>query len=125
MVGVPASLQSWSHRRQGWKKIVAREARIAWGLAPPLKCKARFEMIFYYEGLRADVDNIIKYTQDALSGIVYEDDSQLLDTESHVRDLGAAYRCKGMSKATARGFVAAKPFVVIRVHEPPDQEELL
>jgi hypothetical protein len=63
VVGVPASLQSRTHRRQGWKKIVAREARIAWGLAPPLKCKARFEMIFYYEGLRADVDNIIKYTQ--------------------------------------------------------------
>jgi hypothetical protein len=63
VVGLPASLQSPTHRRQGWKKIVAREARIAWGSAPPLKCKALFEMIFYYEGLRADVDNIIKYTR--------------------------------------------------------------
>lgn len=125
VIGVPSSLQSKPERRQGWKKIVARAAREAWGHAPPLTCHVCFEMIFYYEGVRADVDNIIKYTQDALSGIVYVDDVQLLDTASHVRDVNGEYECRGMTRATAEGFVSDKPFVVVRVYEPTNLEKLL
>lgn len=95
-----------------------------WWPGPPLATPLRFEMIFYFEGQRPDVDNIIKYTQDGLSGIVYVDDAQLRKTSSEVLDVNESYPPRGMSKATALGFVADMPFVVVRVYEIEDQRRL-
>lgn len=127
VVGVPASVQSATWRKRGWKRQVEEHGRRAWGEdEQPLTGPVQFHMVFYFEGTlpRLDVDNMIKLTQDALNDIVYKDDSQLLRTASDVRDINAAYRCRGMGLATARGFIANEPFVVIRVMEPPDLEVL-
>jgi hypothetical protein len=124
VLGVPASLQSKRRSaRQGWKARVAEAARQWWD-GEPLSGSLRFEMIFYFEGRRPDVDNIIKYTQDGLSGIVYADDAQLHKTSSEVVDLDGAYHCRGMSRATALGFVSDMPFVVIRVYQVEERRSL-
>lgn len=125
VLGVPASLQSKrSSARQGWKARVAEAARWQWEGQPLSGGPLRFEMIFYFEGLRPDVDNIIKYTQDGLSGIVYDDDVRLHKTSSEVIDLNGSYHCRGMSRATALGFVADMPFVVVRVHRVEERRSL-
>lgn len=124
VLGVPVSLQDKkSENRQGWKALVAEAARAVWTVEP-LTGPVWFEMIFYFEGRRSDVDNIIKYTQDGLSGIVFVDDAQVERTSSEVLDVDGKHHCRGMSQATALGFVADVPFVVVRVYVAEERRRL-
>jgi crossover junction endodeoxyribonuclease RusA len=90
----------------------------------PLAYKVQIHITFYHDHAPLDVDNMLKPIQDALCGIVYEDDGQLTDTHGHLRDINVPYRVKGMSPAQAEGFVSGEPFVHIRVEMPPAAEEL-
>ena len=67
---------------------------------------------------------MIKPIQDALCGLVYEDDNQLTDTHGHLRDLDNVYRVRRMSPALAAGFVSGGPFVHVKIELPPDLVEL-
>lgn len=65
-----------------------------------------------------DVDNMLKPIQDALIGIVYVDDGQLVDIGGHHRDVNDRYEVRGMTPAQADGFVSGEAFVHIRVELP-------
>jgi crossover junction endodeoxyribonuclease RusA len=71
---------------QAWKSLVAEYARMHWD-HPPLDAAAlRFSIVFLCsDAAPIDVDNVIKPIQDALNNVVYTDDSQLTDTDSHRR----------------------------------------
>lgn len=61
------------------KESLAREARAAWGAQMPYRDAVALEIDLYWPDLRRhDVDNI-KGLLDSLSGILYEDDSQIQD----------------------------------------------
>jgi Holliday junction resolvase RusA-like endonuclease len=54
------------------------EARSQWGRRPPLNGDVELYITLYFgTKRRADVDNFHKLSLDALSGVVYEDDSQI------------------------------------------------
>jgi crossover junction endodeoxyribonuclease RusA len=71
-----------------------------------------------------DVDNMLKPIQDALIGIVYLDDGQLIDIHGHLRDVNAHYVVRGMTPAQADGFMSNGVFVHIRVELPPSAGSL-
>ena len=50
--------------------------------AGPLASTLAFSMTYFYKDAAPDVDNMIKPVQDSLIGLVYEDDSQIIDTRS-------------------------------------------
>jgi crossover junction endodeoxyribonuclease RusA len=125
VVGVPASVQASSVRRRSWKAAVRAAAVRAWPAGEhPLTRKVQIHVTFYHDSTPLDVDNMLKPIQDALCGLVYDDDNRVSDTHGHLRDLNAAYRVRGMTSAQSDGFMSNNPFVHIRIEEPSDVQEL-
>ena len=73
--GKPKSLGSGSKKR--WQAKIRQEAP---PLAQPIAGPCRLRIDFFYDGTTdLDADNIIKPIQDALEGIVYDDDKAVVD----------------------------------------------
>ena len=65
-------------RTREWEECVGWQARMAWE-GPPVTGPLKLTMHFYRATAhRVDVDNMVKAVKDALNGIVYEDDSQVM-----------------------------------------------
>ncbi|MGA6209458.1 RusA family crossover junction endodeoxyribonuclease [Nocardia testacea] len=123
--GVPKSVQAKGRSIQQWKNKVTQAAAAGWPTGvPPLACEVQIHVTFYHDGAPLDVDNMLKPIQDALIGVVYDDDKQLTDTHGHLRDLNAQYRVRGMTPAQASGFTSGDPFVHIRIELPSSPGEL-
>jgi crossover junction endodeoxyribonuclease RusA len=120
VLGVPASVQSNSRSRARWKAVVAAAAQAAWPAGdPPLTDKLQIHITCYHDSAPPlDVDNMLKPIQDALIGIVYQDDDQLMDTHGYLRDVNGHFLVRGMTPAQADGFVSGGPFVHIRIELP-------
>ena len=126
VIGTPLSSQASGTSKARWKAAVAAVARAAWPSGePPLTDKLQIQITCFHDSAPPlDADNMLKPIQDALIGIVYEDDRQLTDTHGAMRDINDRYLLKGVTPALAEGFVAGVAFVHIRVAEPPDQGRL-
>lgn len=122
VLGVPASQQASSRRRTLWKADVAAAARAAWPAGdPPLTDKLQIHVTCYHDNAPPlDADNMLKPIQDALIGIVYEDDRQILDTHGALRDVNGRYWVRGMSVALGEGFNSDGPFVHVKIDVPPE-----
>lgn len=123
--GIPRSVQASEASIRRWKDAVRTAAVESWPTGwSPLDIELQIHVTFYHDGTPLDVDNMLKPIQDALCGVVYQDDMQLTDTHGHLRDLNAPYRVRGMTPAQARGFTSGGPFVHIRIELPSPPEEL-
>ena len=87
--GPPVSLQTKKRRRlQAWKSKVSDVATNALANgALPVNDQIIFKVTYYYEGDSPDADNIIKPMQDALVGVVYVDDNQVIETSARKRNI--------------------------------------
>ena len=124
--GPPVSLQTKRRQRlQQWKTDVANAARsyLQPGSAPST-ARLAIKITYYYEGSTPDVDNIIKPIQDALVGLVYVDDNQIMETASRKKDINSAYRIKGASPVIVEGFVNGVDFLHIKVIEHQPNQDL-
>ena len=125
VLGVPVSVQAKASSKRRWMTRLQAAAQDAWPVGnPPLADKVQIHVTFYHDSTPLDVDNMLKPIQDALTGVVYEDDGQLVDTHGHLRDLNAEYRVRGMTPSQADGFVSGGPFVHIRIEWPSAPGEL-
>lgn len=79
---------------------------------------------YYYDGDAPDVDNIIKPIQDALIGIVYRDDSQVVHAQSSRTRIDGSFTIRGASAILLLAFSKQDPFVHIKVTAPPDMSRL-
>ncbi|MEM6628269.1 MAG: RusA family crossover junction endodeoxyribonuclease [Bacteroidota bacterium] len=114
--GPPVSLQTKRRGRlQAWKQKIAHAARQVVAEGQPHSEQVIFRVTYYYDGASPDVDNIIKPIQDALVGIVYEDDDQVQETSARKRDLDGAYRIRGASPLVVQGFLNGVNFLHIKV----------
>lgn len=71
---------------------------------------------FYVYAPAGDLDNIVKPIQDALKGLAYADDIQVVDLVASMRRKAVSDRVP-MTPALAGGFVAGSDFVHIVVDE--------
>ena len=73
---------------QAWKTYVKGIANAHWSypLIPDGK-DLRLTLVYLCDDSPVDIDNIIKPIQDAMVGVVYEDDIQISDVDSHRRYL--------------------------------------
>lgn len=120
--GVPISAQTSNKaRKQEWTAAVTAAAQGAW-LKPPLDTKLAVSVTYFEPGTwKLDLDNMVKPILDAITGVVWIDDKQLVDIHPARRDLDGYFRIKGMSPVVAEGFIAGEPFIHVKVTTPPDQ----
>lgn len=127
--GTPVSINSKNKALKArWKAAVASAASMVWPDGHPLLTDNDLEIsITHYHDSATplDVDNSMKLIQDALSGVIYLDDKQLVTRHSYLLDLNGTYRVRGkMSAELGRGFSFDAPFVHVKISRRADPQEL-
>jgi Holliday junction resolvase RusA-like endonuclease len=101
---------------QNWKDFVYGRARKEWKGGTPLQdVGLRFTLVYLCNDSPADVDNIIKPIQDALIGVVFADDSQLSDVDSHRRFLSDTIDITSLPPLLIEGVATGEECVYVRV----------
>lgn len=124
--GPPVSQQTRRRDRlRAWIAEVKQEAgKYCMKETPPTTTTVMLQIIYLYESVSVDVDNIIKPIQDALKGLIYVDDDQVTDVLIRKRDLNGSFRVENPSRTLAEGFSRGNEFLYIVVEKSPDQEAL-
>ncbi len=79
------------------------------------------KITYFYEDIPVDVDNISKPILDALTGVIFEDDSQVTDLLCRKRRLGNI-RVEISSDIFLTQLDRGNEFLFIVVQDAPDQE---
>lgn len=99
-----------------WQKAVAKAAKRAWPKGqPPLGDTLELVVTEYSEIRIRDRDNFAKPIADALQGICYLNDKQIVTLKSRWKDLEGRFRVRHMSTQVAEAFVTGHPFVRVRL----------
>ena len=98
-------------------------ATLGWpGADAPNNVNLKLTVTYYHDGpaVRMDNDNLVKPIQDALNGLVYEDDNLITDTVVRKTDVNGRFHVRGMSPVLAGGFTVGQEFLHIRIEAAPD-----
>ena len=68
-----------------------------WGSGPPYTGEVTVTITYFFNGASLDVDNMAKLVLDALKGLVYADDSLVMDLLCRKRDLNHNLRVQSAS----------------------------
>lgn len=104
-----------------WREHVSTTAQFHWNGRAPLTNKLSVKITHFYDappgklGENLDSERIIKPVLDALNGVVYKDDYQIVDLDNRRRNLNGSFRVKGMSLALAEGFCKGEEFLHVKV----------
>jgi crossover junction endodeoxyribonuclease RusA len=126
--GPPLSQQTRnSERLREWKQYVRAEAAKLWLNRAPVEFPVKLTVVYYHErqSVSIDHDNMIKPIQDALAGVIYENDRQITDAQTRKTNIDGRFRLRHLSAVYARAFGGGREFVYIRIEEAPSHEELL
>jgi crossover junction endodeoxyribonuclease RusA len=127
--GVPVSVQSRATASMDrWQRTVAAVARAALPRrrgADLAEGRLAATLVYFYLTPPLDTDNMIKPILDAMKGIVFEDDQQIVDLHAGVREMRGAYDLDEVSNLLWSALDAGDPFVYVRVDAAPDPLEAL
>lgn len=115
-MGTPVSVQGSSDAKRFWQQRVARaaqEARRDWSPSPFDELVLRVAY-FYVYAPAADLDNVVKPLQDALKGVAFEDDIQVVDLIASMRRKGVSDRVP-MTAMLATAFGGGSDFIYVTV----------
>ena len=82
-------------------------------------------MVYLADDSPADIDNIIKPIQDALVGMVYEDDALISDVDSHRRLLSEPIDVTDLPPLLRSGVAEGAECVYVRVTDAADLKDYL
>ncbi len=101
---------------------MTEEAKKVWncGTPPVSSPSLRFSIVYLCNSTPADIDNIIKPIQDALVGLVFEDDSIVSDVDSHRRFLTDPIDVTNLPLLLQRGVAEGNECVYVRVSDAQD-----
>ena len=126
--GPPVSQQAKNRvRLQLWRDTVRAAAQQRWPtIDAPCGDRLRITVVYYHDGetVRLDNDNMLKPIQDALIGLVYEDDRLITDVAVRKTNLNGRFKIRGLSPVLASGFVLDTEFLYIKIEFAPDHAEL-
>ncbi len=127
--GTPLSHQTRDRERlRVWREAVRAAAIRFWPPGQdPFVNSLQITAVYYHDGptVRMDNDNLLKPIQDALNGLVYADDRQIVDTSVRKTELDGSFRVRGMSRILAEGFCQGREFLHVQITDPTDHRELL
>jgi hypothetical protein len=116
VMGTPVSLSGSTEAKRFWQQRVTRaaeEARKDWVLSPFDGLVLRVAY-FYVYAPAADLDNIVKPLQDALKGVAFVDDIQVVDLIASMRRKGVNDRVP-MTALLANAFDGGSDFIYVAV----------
>jgi len=115
--GPPVSAQTRNRRRlQTWKADVKSAAQRQLAASSSVVDElVAVTITYYYDGDSPDVDNIIKPIQDALEGVIYNDDNQVVETKSRKKSINGSYKIRGVSAVLLGAFADGNDFLHIKV----------
>ena len=121
----PVSLQTKNRKNlQAWKAYVQAEAAKTWS-GTPYSVDVELMLVYLYDSDPVDTDNIIKPIQDALVGLVYDDDYLVTDVQSHRRQLAGTFDVNKYPLLLVQGILSGKECVYVRVSSPRALETYL
>jgi crossover junction endodeoxyribonuclease RusA len=124
--GPPVSYQTRDRANlQLWKQAVRYEAAKNWNRLA-LTDRLKFTVINFYEGEKPplDDDNMVKPIRDALSGLVYRDDSQISYSETIQISIDAPVKIRRASQVLLDAYTKGAAFLYIRLENAPDYIQL-
>jgi crossover junction endodeoxyribonuclease RusA len=126
---IPQRPVSQQARRQGrlreWKEFVADHARLA--IEEPRELATEpvaLTLLYVYDEAALDIDNILKPIQDALVGVLLEDDSVITDVEIRRRWRRTTFTVNAVSPTLASGLALGREFVYVALGDAPAQDVL-
>ena len=109
--------------RNRWVNDVGNIARQHWPAGEKAVDDAvAVTIVFFHDNLRIDVDNVAKPILDALTEVVFEDDSQVADLMCRKRNLNDAPTVVSGSSILVAALSQGQPFVYILVEYSQAQE---
>ncbi|MBJ7312675.1 RusA family crossover junction endodeoxyribonuclease [Rugamonas sp. CCM 8940] len=124
----PVSLQTKRRKNlQAWKNFVRTEAAKVWNADDPPVGSPFLRCIIVYlcDNSPADIDNIIKPIQDALVGLVFEDDFLVSDVDSHRRFLADTIDVTSLPLLLQAGVAKGEECVYVRISDAQDLRNYL
>jgi crossover junction endodeoxyribonuclease RusA len=121
--GPPVSHQSRNKAKlAAWRQMVRRAASVRWGTAAPVSGTLRISVSYYHRGLavRIDNDNMVKPIQDALIGLVYQDDQLITDTTVRKTSIDGPFYVRGYSLTLLEALSKGDEFLHIVIDEAPN-----
>ncbi len=91
----------------------------------PADGPVRITLVYLYDEVALDVDNIPKPIQDALIGVAFPDDSLITDAILCRRQLRGSFDLSGVSSVLIEGFDYGDEFVYVHIGDAPSQERLV
>ncbi len=122
----PVSLQTRKTANlQAWKQYVRDEAAKTWTGQIFSGQDLQLTLIYLYNSDPVDTDNIIKPIQDALIGLVYDDDLLITDVDAHRRSLSGTFDLTLSPILLVQGITLGIECVYVRVSESKPLEDYL
>lgn len=120
VAGVPVSQQT--RRRDRYREWIETVRRTAKHSGPPSAPESlndvRVTVAYFYEAVSLDADNIAKPVLDALKGLVFADDEQVVDLRCLVRPADSA-RVTNASATLQAALRSDGPFLYVLVEPSP------
>ena len=101
------------------------EAAKIWAGKPYSGADIQLTLVYLCDSDPVDTDNIVKPIQDALIGLVYDDDLLVTDVESHRRPLTGTFDLTRCPNALIEGVASGIECVYVRVCAPRLLEDYL
>ena len=118
--GSPVSQQTRCQARlRQWSADVRSTAERHWDGSPPVAGPVMISVAYIFDSTPIDVDNIPKPILDALTGLVYSDDSQVTDLICRVRNWHRSLRTTMPSRAFDEFLRNYNQFTYIRIVDAP------
>jgi crossover junction endodeoxyribonuclease RusA len=122
----PVSLQTRNRANlQLWKDYVYTEAAKTWKDKVYSGINLHLTLVYLYNQDPVDTDNIVKPIQDALVGLIYDDDAFVSDVESHRRSLSGTFDLTKCSALLIQAILSGNECVYVRVQEAVALEDYL
>ncbi len=122
----PVSSQTKSRPNlQAWKQYVRAEAARTWSGTALSGIDVQLTLVYLFDTDPVDVDNIVKPIQDALVGLVYDDDLNITDVEAHRRPLVGAFDVARLPMMLLQEINANRECVYVRVSAAQQLEDYL
>lgn len=112
-------------RLREWRDFVAGQARANLGGPRDLATESvAITLLYFYDEVALDVDNILKPIQDALIGIILQDDAVVTDVTIRRRWRGTVFTLNAVSPVLVAGLELGREFVYVALTDAPPQDVL-
>lgn len=116
--GTPVSQQTRRRERlKQWKIYVREEAEKYWSPENTIFTDTvMVQIIYFYDDIALDIDNIVKPILDAIIGLVYVDDAQITDIIIKKRNLFANFETDQNTLLLAKNFRRENEFLHVAIN---------